>query len=281
MPNLLTEVKAKYNILSPTQKVVADYILNNSAKTILLPIGELADTCRTSETTVLRFLKKLGYSSYQLFKVKLAQEISGKYPQVVYGDIQSEDTIASIKHKVITSSINSIEDINNLIEDSDLVKCIDILLQADKIIFLGIGGSSAVAQDAFHKFLRLGLNAIHVKDMDMMNLYSAHTTSKDVMFLVSHSGENREIINCAELAKENDAKIVALTSYKTSKLTKLADVSLLSSTHETKYHTDSMASRIIQLIIIDIIYMGLVLKSGENGIEMINKSRISVAKNKL
>lgn len=278
--NLISEIKSKLNIFSPTQRNIAKYILSHTDKVVLLSISDLAMECSTSETTVMRFLKKLGYSSFQVFKVEMAQQISVKSPQAVYEDIKLDDDVSKVKQKIIYSVNNSINELNNLLNNETLNEVVNTLSNANKILFFGIGGSSLIAQDAFHKFLRLGLNVLYDTSPHLMNVHCTYTSKKDVLLLVSHSGESREVLECANLARKNNAKIIALTSYKTSSLTKLVDFTLLSSSNESKYHTDAMVSRIIQLVIIDTIYVALVLKMGNKSIDNINKSRMAVAKSK-
>lgn len=99
--NLFTQIRTKYNILSGTQKKIADFVLSNADKVILYSISELAQQCDTSETTIMRFLRKLGFNSYQVFRVKMAQELSNESTQAIYEEIKADDGIKQIKQKVI------------------------------------------------------------------------------------------------------------------------------------------------------------------------------------
>ncbi|QCX34096.1 MurR/RpiR family transcriptional regulator [Caloramator sp. E03] len=279
--NIFTEIRTKYNILSPIQKEIADFILNNSEEVIMLSISDLAQKCNTSETTIMRFLRKLGYSSYQVFRVKVAQELSDDSPKSIYEEIKPEDNISEIRKKVILSTVNSINDLNNILDDKSIEEVVDLICKSKRIYFLGVGASGIIANDAFHKFLRLGLNVITCNDSHIMNIMSAHTNSSDLLVIFSHSGESQEVLECAQLAKENGTKIVTITSYGHSTITKHADIVLLSSTNETKYRSDAMVSRIIQLVIIDILYVAVVLKLGPSYIKKVNKSRLAVAKRKI
>ncbi|MBP1764872.1 MAG: MurR/RpiR family transcriptional regulator [Firmicutes bacterium] len=281
--SLFSIIRTHYHTLSPTQKVIADYVLINSKTAVLLSISDLAAECHTSETTVMRFLQKIGHSSYQVFRVKMAQEISTHSPQPIYENINSfqeicnTDDISQVKHKIVSSVAASLHDLDSLIDDETISSIIHLLQYANKILFFGTGGSAVIAHDAFHKFLRLGLPVINEASPHIMMLHCTHTTKQDVVFLISHSGESREPIECAKLAKKNGAHIIVLTSYKNSSLAKLADACVFSSTSEKKYHTDAMVARIVQLVIIDLVYVPLVLRLGETGIGNINKSRLAVA----
>ena len=113
-----------------------------------------------------------------------------------------------------------------------------------------------------------------------MSIYASFATSDDLIMAFSHSGESSEVIEAVRIAKENKAKTVVFTGYHNSTLAELADILLLSSTNETMYRSQSMVSRLIQLVIIDMLYVALVLNKGEEAIENVNRSRLAVAQKK-
>lgn len=280
MQNLFSHIRTQYHILSPTQKQIADFVLANADEVILLSLGDLAERCRTSETTILRFLRKLGFDSYQVFRVKMAQDAANHSGQSIYEEIQVGDSLEQVRQKVIMSTVNSIQDINNLIDTGVLDKVTESVMKAKRLLFCGVGASGVVAIDAFHKFLRLGLDVAYFNDTHFMNIACSHVDADSLVFFISHSGESRDILEAAVLARDSRAKVVAVTSYAHSTLTKMADYVLLSSSNETKYRSDAMVSRILQLVIVDILYVAVVLKFGGSGVDKVNKSRLSVAKKK-
>jgi DNA-binding MurR/RpiR family transcriptional regulator len=281
MENLFSHIRTHYHKLSPTQKSIADFVLKNAHEVMLFSLGDLAARCGTSETTILRFLRKLGFDSYQVFKVRLAQDSSKHAGEAIYEEIRIDDPLEQVRNKVILSTVNSIQDLGNMLRTDQVEALVDLLASSRRILFCGVGSSGAVAIDAYHKFLRLGLDASYYNDTHFMHIACSHVDAQTAVVLISHSGETRDIIEAAKLAKENGAKVAALTSYAHSSLTKHADCVLLSSSNETRFRSDAMVSRILQLVIVDIVYVALVLRLGENGIETVNKSRIAVARSKL
>lgn len=273
-------IRTNYNNLSPTQKHIADYILLNPEKVILYSISDLASACNTSETTIFRFLKKIGYESYQVFRIKVAQEVSENSTKSIYGEIQPGDDVNTLKKKVIELTTDSINDLNNIVDEKQVSLFIDKAIYAKEIIFFGVGASNMIAGDAYHKFLQLGLNVKFCNDPHIMNMIATHCHKEDLIVAISHSGESREIKDAIYFAKENNATIAAITSYPHSALAQKSDIILLSSSRETEYRSDAMISRINQLVIIDLLYVSLVLRIGPKLVENINKSRIAVAKNK-
>ena len=274
---LITTMRTKYHTLSVIQKKIADYVFTHTSEVILLSISDLAAKCQTSETTVMRFLRKLDYDSYQLFRVKIAQEIPHEYLESVYGEITDGDSVQTTIDKVIAATTHSIKDLQQLITAEDIKKTVVLMKTARQVIFVGVGSSSFIAFDAYHKFLRLGMHVTASGDTHIMAMMASLATDKDVIFAVSHSGESRDILECVKLARKNNAGVIAFTSYRNSSINRYSDVVLLSSANETKYRSDALVSRILQLVIVDMLYVAMVLEMGAGAVESINRSRLAVA----
>lgn len=280
MASLLTDIRTKYNLFSKNQKNIADYILDHPDTVSLLSITELAAKCDTSETTVMRLLKKLDYSSYQIFRINLAKEFSESPSESIIEELLNNDDASAIKKKVIGHTITAISDLEHSLADTTIEEALKLLLSADRILFYGVGASASIAMDAMHKFGKLGLNVISYPDPHFMNIICSHVTAKDVFFAVSHTGESIEVLNALAIAKENNCQIIGLSSFGNSTLAQKADVFLSSSTNDKKYHSEAMASRIVQLTIIDILYLSAFMQHEDQYYDALNRSRTAVGLNK-
>jgi RpiR family carbohydrate utilization transcriptional regulator len=270
-------MRTKYHTLSSVQKVIADYIFAHISEVSLLPISKLAAKCDTSETTVMRFLRKLDFDSYQVFRVMIAQEVPHEHLESIYGEIDQADAIETLMEKVGASTVRAIQDLQQMVTSEDIRKAVALMKSAKNIIFVGIGSSSSIAFDAYHKFLRLGMRVTVSTDSHLMSIIASQTTNQDLIIAVSHSGESRDILDCLKRAKENNAGVITFTSYRDSSITKYSDVVLLSSATETKFRSDALVSRILQLVIIDMLYVVIVLEMGPKAVERLNLSRLAVA----
>ncbi|MGL4606664.1 MAG: MurR/RpiR family transcriptional regulator [Eubacteriaceae bacterium] len=280
MISLLSELRTKYTLFSKNQKNIADYILANPDATTLLSITDLAGKCDTSETTVMRLLKKLDYSSYQVFRINLAKELSNNPGESIIEDIARDDDINVIKKKVIGHTITAISDLEQTLSEALMEKVLDLLLSSKRIFFFGVGASASIAMDALLKFGKIGLNVCSYPDPHLMNILCSYSSPEDVLLAISHTGESREVLSVASLAKENGAKVIALTSYSNSTLAKQSHVFLSSSTNDKKYHSEAMASRIVQLAMIDILYVSALTRYESKFYPALNKSRTAVSLNK-
>jgi RpiR family carbohydrate utilization transcriptional regulator len=280
LDNVFTNMRTKYHLLSPVQKRIADFIMSHSADVILYSIGDLAEKCRTSETTIMRFLRKVDFRSYQVFKVKMAQDLTGERTRTMIEDVRPDDGVSVIKEKVLASTSECIGDLRTILGDETLARVVDLMVSARRILFVGLGATGLIAADAFYEFAKLGLD-VHVStDPPIMNILAVHATPEDLMFAVSHSGRTREILDCARMARENGVKVVAITSYGDSPITEVADFVLLSSTNDTEYRSDAMLSRIVQMVIIDILYVSVILKLSPKSINNLKKSQAAVQRNR-
>ena len=152
--SILGLIRTRYNTLSPAQKKVADYVLANPKNVMLRPLSALARSCETSETTIIRLLRKLDYDSYQVFRVMIAQESFPPTATSVYEEVKSGDDVGEIKRKVIDVTISSIKDLDSILDEKAITDFVDSLLQSRRTVFMGVGASSMIASDAYHKFLR-------------------------------------------------------------------------------------------------------------------------------
>ena len=114
-----------------------------------------------------------------------------------------------------------------------------------------------------------------------MNILATGLDKDSFLILFSHSGESREVLDMAAIARERRCQVCAVTSYAKSTLANQAEYLLCSSSRETMFRSDAMTSRIVQMVVIDILYVSLVIALGDGILPQIHSSRLAVAKNKI
>ena len=255
-PVLITKITAQIPGLTKSEQRVATYITKNPQTVIFQSISELADCSNTSEATVVRTCKNLGFSSYQEFKVLLAQAIANP-DQVIYGAIRIEDNapVATIVDSVFESTVQTLRLTQNALDVRTMEQAAELLCHAKRVFILGLGGSHAIAIDLQHKLLRLGIDAVYHPDLHMQRISIANQAGpEDVLFAISHSGSSKDVVDNVEIAKKANAKIIALTGAMKSPLSSCADVLLYTLSDETKHSIASVSSRLAQLVVIDVLH---------------------------
>ena len=153
-------------------------------------------------------------------------------------------------------------------------------MNSARIVIFGLGNSAAIAQDAAHKFLRLGLNAQACCDNHMQAIIASHLDRKSVAIGISHSGSSKDIIEALQLSKIGGATTVCITNYGSSPIVKACDYSLFTRAEETQHSILAMSSRIAQLTILDSIYTYIVVNSDKQSAQEIYKTELALQNKK-
>lgn len=273
---VLVKIKAIYSSLSIKEKTVADYILNNPKEIIHLSITEFSENSSVAEATIFRFCKRLGFRGYQAFKIALASEVVEPI-QNIHEEIKEEDEVLTLATKVFAGHIEAIKDTLNLLDGKTLEDIVEVLSEATRIDFYGSGGSSAIALDAYHKFLRTGINCCAHSDGHQQIISAALLKPGQAAIGISHSGSNKDVIEALKIAKANGATTIAITNHYKSPLTKEADYVLYTTSRETFFRSEALASRLVQLSLIDVLHVAVSLRKQEETLHNLQKIREAIS----
>lgn len=246
-----------------TDQKVIDFLKDNSEEFAKLSITELADKIGISVSAITRFVKKLGYEKLTDLKLDLSK-CAGTSVSTQYNGIDKRDDLGMIAAKVLTRDIEAIQDVKQMLKKQDLEKVLKLLLAARKIVFTGLGGSASVAQDAYHKFRRLGTSTELVTDSNSQMIIASIGSKKDVIVVISNEGTNKDLNLALKTAKDNGMKIIAITQFGNSPLVKIADVSLVTLSHGYCEKPEPLISRIAAYSIIDVIYIAYFIQSSDS-----------------
>lgn len=166
-----------------------------------------------------------------------------------------------------------------MLREEDLETALNYLSSARIVSFYGCGESAVVALDAYQKFLRSPINCHFVMDAHMQLMHASRTQPDDCVFVVTHTGVTKEMLTIARMAKQVGAKVIVVTSYPNAKISEFADVTFVSTSEETGYRTESLASRYPQLAIIDSLYTTLMFRD-PNSSESLGKIRTVISTTK-
>lgn len=275
----LMNIRSKMKQLTEAESKVANYVLENYKSVLSLTVTELAEKAKSSDATVIRFCKSAGYKGYQEFKVNLAQDTIVPYKHL-NSELEQGDTTAEIITKIMKADIAVLEETINILSPEDLQRVAEAIMKARKITIFGCGGSSIIAKDAVHKFLKIGISCIFHTDMDIQTMEAALLNKGDVVIGISHSGTSKNTIECIKLAKECGATTIAITTQGKSPLQKNCDIVLMASTKETVFKSESVTARIAQLAVIDSLVAVVSLLDYEKSYEAIQKTRNATANRK-
>ena len=274
------KIRAHYKNLTKKEKTIADYVLNNPKEVSKMTISGIANKLGFADSTVFNFTRTIGYTSFRDFRSDLLFE---EYdPEIsVHENIKAEDSYGTMAKKVFESSIKSLDNTVTLLKEKDLTTAVKILLNSETVTFFGVGGSNVVSYDAYHKFLRSPLRLQYAEDYHIQLMQASLLTEKDCAVIITHTGLTKETLKTAKIAKDNGAKIIAISSYASNELKSLSDVLLISVSEETGYRSESLSSRISQLAIIDSLFVIVMFNNEERSKETLYKVRSVINQTKV
>ena len=252
--NPLLKIKAIFNDFTPVEQKVAEFILENPSKVPAMSIKELAVASKSSDASVMRFCKALGFSGYRSFIVGLTLAIADNEEDTgLYTDIRPGDSVKSVIRNIFRNERQALTDTENILKTTEVEKAVAILGSSEAVHFFGIGASGLVCLDAVQKFRRIGVSSYAHTDFHDQLTSAALLGSKDACVLFTYSGKTKEIQLILKLLKAQNWKIIAVTKLRKTNLLKGADVYLNVLTREVTMRSGATGSRISMLSLVDIL----------------------------
>ena len=255
---LLVRLRGMRPSLTPAEERVATKVLADARLASDLTITELAQAASTSETTVLRFCKRLGLRGYPQLRLALAAESAMPREQRMAGsDISADDTIDDIIDKVAAVDSSAVEETAQQLDRVALKAAADAVARATRVDVYGIGASAIVGTDLQQKLHRIGVISFAWNDPHIALTSATLLTRQDVAIGISHSGATAETIESLAVAHRRGATTVALTNFPLSPLALAADIVLTTAARETSLRSGATASRIAALTVVDCLYIAV------------------------
>ncbi|MFD2114599.1 MurR/RpiR family transcriptional regulator [Paenibacillus yanchengensis] len=264
--NILIKIREMRDSFTPVERMVGDYILENTEEIPHLSIKELAQGSKTSDASVLRFCKTMGYSGYRQFIVSISASLGSRDEDIKaqYTDIRPGDELSTIISNISLNNMKSIEDTLSVIDRVEIARAVDLLCSSKRIAFFGVGASGLIAMDGQQKFSRINKICHAYTDAHSQLTAATLLTEEDTAIFISNSGITIDILDALETAQKNKATCIAITKYNRSALAERADIVLSISTPEITMRSGAMGSRIAMLTVIDILFAGVASVDYEN-----------------
>ena len=270
-------ISQMYQNLSTSHQLIADYLLVNPEKAVELTIDKLAELVGTSESTLVRFVRKIGYSGYQHFRLTLATEIIPVVKRVYENEIHEDDHVIPLVFNGAHSTLQATQD---LIQEEEIFEVARRITKASHILLFGLGGSYIVALDGFHKFVRLGLNLHIVEDFHMQLMVASQAKEDDVAIIYSHTGVNVDALSILEELKKQKTCIISITSNHHSQLATESDISMPIHVRNNGVISEAFSARIAQMAINDVLYLSI-LQQKKEAVNQLEKMQSVISKRRL
>lgn len=270
------KISNEYYQLTTAERKVADYVVIHQLDTQFMSISELAEACGVAEATVSRFCRSLNYKGYNAFKLAVANSaVQRTADAYMIGSVSPEDSIPDICQKLYSSSADAMAQTMALVRPENIRLAADILAQSKKVLCMGQGGSMIIAMEAAHLFSTAMSGFIPVYDSHLQIIAAATLTPEDAVFFFSYSGATQELLDLLAVVKEQGAKVILMTHFPKSPAAAFADVILQCGANEGPLQLGSVAARVAQLYLLDVLLNELCRRDEEVSTE--TRTRVAAA----
>ncbi len=272
---MLDKIKSSEGTLSRSERKVASQVLENPDQIVEASIQHLARMAQVSEPTVVRFCRAIGCDGYHDFKLRLARSIASQ-DKFFFRDVAASDSSRELSDKLIDSAIASMQHIRNQLDHQAVDAAIELFCQCERVEFYGSGGSGLVAEDAQLKFFRLGKPAIAYVDPHVQKAAASLLDSASLAVVISYTGKNKDVLEAVGLARQTGAPVVSVTRTG-SPLALLSNINLNVDVAEDSDMFSPLKSRLAQMMVLDILAVGIALRGGDEMIDQLVRATAAIA----
>lgn len=278
MPNvidIISHMRALEGTFPKREQLVADFVLTNLEEISFLSQHEIAEATSVSVATVNRFCTTIGCDGFRDFQIRLAQSVAVSL-QYLGGSSGDQSESGQLVTQVFSTLVDTLTLARAQLDGQLIEQATDVLANANRIAFLGVGGGSAnVAREGANRFFRLGIPSEAHSDGYLQRMLSSTLSEGDVLVAISSSGQPAELLDSVTIAKQYGATTISLTKTG-SDLAQLADISIQIDIPEDQDIYKPSASRLVYIAIVDVLAAGAARKRPERVKENLRRIRTSL-----
>ena len=252
--------------LNDNDQIIVKYIIDHIDEITHLSSRELARRTYTSSTTVIRLTKKLGYETYNDFKLNISSYL--KNMGCKEKQIMSNENMLSLVNKISDIEVSIIEQTKDLLSMTTLNEVISQLSKAKYIDIVANDANANIAEYASHLFFSLGKFVSVYSESDKQLRIGMGVPKDHYVIVISKYGNNEHIIHTAQLLKQRGIDTLALTTKTDKRIYKLCNHVIYGLVHSTTAELKDIIFYISLKYIFDLFYVILFSQNYENTLQL-------------
>lgn len=271
---LITKIHSMLDTFTPTEKKIANFLIENQAAARTMTSYDLSQKLEIGQSNVIRFSQKLGYKGFRELQLDISTTTEEEYRE-----INEDDSTQTTNNKIVQQYINIAKTTNSLNNAEIIDTCIKKIISAKRIIVYGVGNSNLFAEYLSNNLLKMQLNSFSSTNAHIIFTTASGFNSNDLLILISETGETREIVKLAKIAKIHNTPIIAITRLAKNKLLKFADFVLHTCNDLSDSRLNATTIRCSQLWVIDMLILNILKSDYKKYREYINESEKLLSEN--
>ncbi|WP_432840047.1 SIS domain-containing protein [Dactylosporangium sp. CA-092794] len=273
---LMETLTSRLDQLRPSERKVAELVLHDPTAVMRSSMAALARTAGVSEPTVMRFCTGLGFDGFQSFKYALAEVLAIGIP-VTHSAIQPDDPVAAVATKIFDHTLSSLDRTRRSLDTGAVEEAVDLLLGASAVLFVGLGASGIIAQDALQQAVLFGVPCAAPVDLHQQFMAASMCQPGNVLVAISNTGRTTSVLDVAQEGKRRGATVIGVTGGP-GPLFDIADVAIVLRTFEdTDIYTPTV-SRLAGLVLFDVMATAVAVRRGPEHLARLGEMKEALSK---
>ena len=263
--------------LSANEKMIADFILENSALIRDYSSQNLAAAVGVSQSSIIKFSQKLNYRGFTDLKLAIHESVvkNDKSAEFVEKNGFGNGKMESVSEQLYSVKNEALLTTMELNDEQSILSGVELLEKSKRIQIVALGAGSLVARNFASMLIQIGKSVIAEVDT-YIQLSSVMTLGKgDVVFVISFSGQSTKMVQITRQAKKAGVSIISLTNYDANPIRSLADVPLFSVNRKGDFEFPQIISTASQQHVVDVLF-GCLVKRDSRARELLALSRLAV-----
>lgn len=271
---LITKINSMIDKLTPTERKIADYIIENESEIRTLTSYEISNKLKIGQSNIIRFSQKLGYKGFRELQFD-----TNNYDNELYKEVSDNESTESTNDRIVLLYTNLAKATNSINNPNTIDKCIKRIIESKRIVVYGVGNSNLFAEYLSNNLLKMQLNSFSSTNSHIVYTTISGFNEEDLVILISKTGETREIIKIARICKNYNVPILAITRLAKNKLLKYADYTIYTCNDLSDSRLNATTIRCSQLWVIDMITLNILKTDYNKYREYINESEKMLSDN--
>lgn len=249
----LSRIRQHYDSLGAAERRVADFVLEDWKRVIDMPVADISKASGASQATIVRFCRSIGFKGLAEFKLSLS---SGRLsPDANVFAMSGDEPDAVVARMISNFNKGAIDDATAILDMDRMSRAADALDRtrqdrSSQVLILAEGGSGCSARCAFEVFTHIGVPCFMVEDAMYQILLVSKLRQGDVVLAISHSGSDRDTVECVQEARKLGATTLSMIGLNGTPLSKHSDIVLNTGLYGHEFFSETITARICELNVI-------------------------------
>ncbi len=240
----------KIDGLNKNELKLYNFILDNIDTMHSKTVRSFAKECFVSTSTILRFVKKIGFEGYNEMIIVIKYTLSIEVP--------TKTTITEKKVKYKEEYAKNILESIRVLDDEKIYEVTEEIKEADKLYIFSRGLIKTYGSYVEFLFELNGIDTYFADESYYRKYYSSIISENDFVIVIDYHGDDQELLDVINISKKNNCKnILSITQANNNIMQNLSKYNLYYFTDETHINGFDITSNVSVMAILELLVHNL------------------------